>query len=64
MIDLTFLQSPVPVETEGRSLRSGRTLPDPSQPSDPVLVRREGEAGSDGGRESSDEGELWVDNER
>ena len=50
--------------TEGRSLRSGRTLPDPTEP---VLVEeeeeRESEGGSGGG-ESGDDGEPWVDNER
>lgn len=63
-----FFQPPVPSETKGRSLRSGRTLPDPSVHPDPLLV--EGESGeSEGGTEgggngSGDEGELWVDNER
>lgn len=58
-------QPPVPSETKGRSLRSGRTLPDPSVPPDPLLVEGESEGGSEGGgRGSGDEGELWVDNER
>ena len=46
--------------TEGRSLRSGRTLPDPSDPLDPTLV--EGE--SEGESEEEEDTELWVDNER
>ena len=46
--------------TEGRSLRSGRTLPDPSDPLDPLLVEEESEAETEGG----DDGELWIDNER
>ena len=51
--------------TEGRSLRSGRTLPDPTLP---VEVEREmeggSEEGSDGKEGSGDEEEFEVDNER
>lgn len=47
--------------TEGRSLRSGRMLPDPSEPPDPVMIDEED---SDGGSNGQSEGELWVDNER
>lgn len=60
--EFSVLQPPVPMTTEGRSLRSGRTLPDPSLTPDPVLV--EGESEESGGGGSGDEGELWLDNER
>lgn len=62
-------QPPVPLATKGRSLRSGRTLPDPSLPPGPVLVEGESSDSSEGrseggGNGSGDEGELWVDDER
>ena len=51
--------------TEGRSLRSGRTLPDPSDPLDSSLVEPESERESDRDSNAEEEdGDMWVDNER
>ena len=50
--------------TEGRSLRSGRTLPDPSDPLEPMLVEGESDEGGSQKESEEEDGELWVDNER
>ena len=67
LCEFLALQSPVPMATEGRSLRSGRTLPDPSLP---TKVEREMEGGSEegsdgkGGSGDEEEEEFEVDNAR
>ena len=50
--------------TEGRSLRSGRTLPDPNDPLEPMLVEGESDEGGSEKESEEEDGELWVDNER